>query len=73
MSTQIRPPRPRRRAWIATAAGLLAVLLGVALARFGRPPSARLDPTLMAVFPFRLTGTDTSSARSAKGWWISWR
>jgi tetratricopeptide (TPR) repeat protein len=45
---------------VAAAAGLLAVLLGAALVRFRRSPSARLDPGLMAVFPFRLTGTDTS-------------
>ena len=57
-----RPGRqPRRRwAWIAAALGVLAVLLGVALIRFRRSPSARLDPNLMAVFPFRLIGTDTS-------------
>ncbi len=54
-------PSPRRRwAWIAAAAGLLTVLLGVAQLRFRRSPSARLDPSLMAVFPFRLIGTDTS-------------
>jgi serine/threonine-protein kinase len=54
-------PRPRRRwAWIAAAAGVLAVLLGIALVRFRRSPSARLDPGLMAVFPFRLIGADTS-------------
>jgi len=53
--------RPRRRwVWIAAAAGLLAVLLGVALVRVRRSPSARLDPSLMAVFPFRFSGTDTS-------------
>jgi eukaryotic-like serine/threonine-protein kinase len=50
----------RRWTWVAAAAGLLAVLLGVALVRFRRSPSARLDPGLMAVFPFRLIGTDTS-------------
>ena len=50
----------RRWPWIATAAGMLAVLLGVALVRFRRSPSSRLDPSLMAVFPFRLIGTDTS-------------
>ena len=55
------PPRAHRRwAWMATAAGLLAVLLGVALVQFRRSPSVRLDPDLMAVFPFRLTGSDTS-------------
>ena len=54
------PRAGRRWPWIATAAGVLAVLLGVALVRFRRSPSARLDPSLMAVFPFRLIGTDTS-------------
>ena len=34
--------------------------LGAALVRFRRSPSARLDPNLMAVFPFRLISTDTS-------------
>jgi serine/threonine-protein kinase len=54
-------PRTRRRwLWIAAAAGVLVVVLGVALVRFRRSPSARLDPRLMAVFPFRLIGTDTS-------------
>ena len=54
-------PRPRRRwALIAAAVAMLALLLGVALIRFQRSPSARLDPSLMAVFPFRLVGTDTS-------------
>ena len=52
---------PRRRwTWIAAAAGVLAVLLGVALVRVRRSPSPQLDPSLMAVFPFRLIGTDTS-------------
>src|SRR6185437_2782607 len=42
-------PRPGRRwAWIAAAAGVLAVLLGVALVRFRRSSSPRLDPSLMA-------------------------
>ena len=54
-------PRPGRRwAWIAAAAGVLAVLLGVALVRFRRSSSPRLDPSLMAVFPFRLIATDSS-------------
>ena len=62
------PPHPRRRrVWIVAAAGLLAVLLGVALVRFRRSPSARLDPGLMAVFPFRLIGTDTSSNALREG------
>jgi tRNA A-37 threonylcarbamoyl transferase component Bud32/tetratricopeptide (TPR) repeat protein len=53
--------RSRRRwASIAATAGVLAVLLGVALVRFRRSPSAQLDPSLMAVFPFRLIGTDTN-------------
>ncbi len=50
----------RRWIWIAASAGLVAVILGVALVRFRRSPSTRLDPGLMAVFPFRLIGTDTS-------------
>jgi tRNA A-37 threonylcarbamoyl transferase component Bud32/tetratricopeptide (TPR) repeat protein len=50
----------RRWTWVAAAAGVLAVVLGVALIRFRRSPSARLDPGLMAVFPFRLIGTDSS-------------
>ena len=54
-------------AWIVAAAGVLAVLLGVALVRFRRSPSARLDPSLMAVFPFRLIGTDTSSNALREG------
>jgi serine/threonine-protein kinase len=54
-------PGPGRRwTWIAAAAGVLAVLLGLALVRFRRSPSPRLDPGLMAAFPFRLIGTDTS-------------
>ena len=56
-----RGPRPRRRwAWVATTAGVLVVLSGIALVRVRRSPSARLDPGLMAVFPFRFSGTDTS-------------
>jgi serine/threonine-protein kinase len=55
-----RHPRIRQRwAWIA-AAGLVAVLLAVALLQFRRSPSPPLDPGLMAVFPFRLIGTDSS-------------
>ncbi|HEX5574737.1 MAG TPA: protein kinase family protein, partial [Gemmatimonadales bacterium] len=50
----------RRRGWMVAAAGLLLVLLGVALIRVRRSPSARLDPSLMAVFPFRAIGTDTT-------------
>jgi eukaryotic-like serine/threonine-protein kinase len=60
--------RPRRRwPWIAAAAGALAVLLGIALVRLRRSPSARLDPSLIAVFPFRLIGTDTSSNALREG------
>jgi len=52
---------PRRRwPWITAAAGVLAVLLGVAMVWHLRSPSAPLDPALVAVFPFRLIGTDTS-------------
>ncbi|MFL5513588.1 MAG: protein kinase domain-containing protein, partial [Gemmatimonadales bacterium] len=51
----------RRRIWIVAAAGLLTVLLAFALIRFRGSPPAKVDPSLMAVFPFRLTGTDTSS------------
>ena len=58
---------PQRRGWIVAAAGLLAVLLAVALIHFRRSPSAKLDPGLMAVFPFRLTGTDTSSNALREG------
>ena len=36
------------------------MLLAVALVQLRRSPSARLDPGLMAVFPFRLIGSDTS-------------
>jgi TolB-like protein len=53
--------------WIAAAGGLLAVLLGIALVRFRRSPSARLDPRLMAVFPFRLIGTDTRANALREG------
>jgi eukaryotic-like serine/threonine-protein kinase len=54
-------PHPGRRwTWVAAAAGVLAVVLGVALIRFRRSSSTRLDPGLMAVFPFRLIGTDSS-------------
>ena len=53
------PHTRQRRAWIA-AAGLVAVLLAVALLQFRRSPSPPLDPGLMAVFPFRAIGTDTS-------------
>jgi tetratricopeptide (TPR) repeat protein len=59
---------PRRgRRWIIAAAGLLAVVLAVALVRFRRSPSAKLDPSLIAVFPFRLTGTDPSSNALREG------
>jgi eukaryotic-like serine/threonine-protein kinase len=61
--TVTRAYTPRRhwsRGWSAGAAGLLAVLLGVALVQFRRSPSPPLDPGLMAVFPFRAIGTDTS-------------
>ncbi len=54
------PRAHRGRAWIATAAALLAVLLAIVLFQRRRSPSVRLDPGLMAVFPFRLTGSDTS-------------
>ena len=61
-------PRTRRRwLWIAAAAGALAVLVGVALVRLRRSPVARLDPNLMAVFPFRLIGTDPSATALRDG------
>jgi eukaryotic-like serine/threonine-protein kinase len=58
---------PRRRSWILAAAGLLAVVLGVGLIRARRSPSAPLDPNLMAVFPFRFTGTDRNSEALREG------
>jgi TolB-like protein len=64
-SSAFRPRRPWP--WVAAAAGLLAVLVGIALVRFRRSPSALLDPSLMAVFPFRLIGTDTSSNALREG------
>ncbi len=65
--TQPGPHARPRWVRIAAVAGVLTVLLGVALVRFRRSPSARLDPRLMAVFPFRLIGTDTSSNALREG------
>jgi eukaryotic-like serine/threonine-protein kinase len=61
------PSRHWSRGWSAVAAGLLAVLLGVAVVQFRRSPSARLDPNVMAVFPFRFTGTDTNAEALREG------
>ena len=56
-------PSPRRstRAWIAAGAALVAVVLAaVTLTWSRRPAAAPVDPALVAVFPFRVTGTDTT-------------
>ena len=57
----------RAAAWIAAAAGLLAVLLAVALVGSRRSPAAPLDSNLIAVFPFRVVGGDTGHGALREG------
>ena len=52
------PWSPRAR-WLATAGVLAAALAGVFIVR-GRAKAPRLDSSLIAVFPFRVTSADTS-------------
>src|SRR2546422_527947 len=52
---------PRRRAWlVAAAAAIIAVRLGGALMSRSRGAAAKVDPNVVAVFPFRVTGADAS-------------
>src|SRR3989454_800306 len=52
---------PRRRAWlVAAAAAIVAVALGGALMSRSRGVAAKVDPNVVAVFPFRVTGADAS-------------
>jgi tRNA A-37 threonylcarbamoyl transferase component Bud32/tetratricopeptide (TPR) repeat protein len=60
--------RRRPRAWIAAAAALALVLATAVLIWSRRPTAAPLDQTLVAVFPFRVSGTDTThGARLREG------
>jgi serine/threonine-protein kinase len=52
---------------LAAATGLLGVLLAVALVGSRRPPTARLDPNLIAVFPFRVVSSETSHGALREG------
>src|SRR2546426_1779713 len=52
---------PRRRAGlVAAAAAIIAVALGGALMARSRGAAAQVDPNVVAVFPFRVTGSDAS-------------
>src|SRR3989454_179654 len=52
---------PRRRAGlVAAAAAIIAVALGGALMSRSRGAAAKVDPNVVAVFPFRVTGADAS-------------
>ena len=63
-----RAPRRPSRAWIAVAAALAAVLAAGMLLWSRRPAGEALDPELVAVFPFRVSGTDTTyGARLREG------
>lgn len=51
----------RRILTIAALAGIVAIAVALALkARTGRTTAATLDPSLIAIAPFRVTGTDSS-------------
>ncbi len=64
--TPARPSRSRS-ARIAGAGGLLAVAVLAAVLWSRRSPAPPLDPELMAVFPFRVSGTDTSHGALREG------
>ena len=50
-------PRTRKRAYWIGAAAVIAAILALTLLPPDRSPAAPLDPDLMAVFPFRVSGT----------------
>src|SRR5213593_3544542 len=52
---------PRRRAWlVAAGAAIVAVALAGVLMSRSRGAAAKVDPNVVAVFPFRVTGADAS-------------
>jgi serine/threonine-protein kinase len=57
----------RRWGWPLSTLVVVAVATAVGILRSRRSSSVALDPNLIAVFPFRLSGTDTSHAALREG------